>query len=124
MKNVYMDYSATTPVKQEVSEAMIPYFTEIFGNPSTLYGPGLKAKEGLENARGQVATLIGAEPREIFFTSCGTEADNWVLEGVADAFSKKGNHIITTKIEHHAILHTCQYLEKHGIEVTYLDVDS
>ena len=124
MKNVYMDYSATTPVKQEVSEAMIPYFTEIFGNPSTLYGPGLKAKEGLENARCQVAALIGAEPREIFFTSCGTEADNWVLEGVADAFSKKGNHIITTKIEHHAILHTCQYLEKHGIEVTYLDVDS
>ena len=99
MKNVYMDYSATTPVKQEVSEAMIPYFTEIFGNPSTLYGPGLKAKEGLENARCQVAGLIGAEPREIFFTSCGTEADNWVLEGVADAFSKKGNHIITTKIE-------------------------
>ena len=124
MKNVYMDYSATTPVKQEVSEAMIPYFTEIFGNPSTLYGPGLKAKEGLENARCQVAALIGAEPREIFFTSCGTEADNWVLEGVADAFSKKGNHIITTKIEHHAILHTCQYLEQHGIEVTYLDVDS
>lgn len=124
MRNVYMDYSATTPVKNEVADVMIPYFTEIFGNPSTLYGPGLEAKEGMEKAREQVAELINAEPREVFFTSCGTEADNWVIEGVCDAFSAKGNHVITTKIEHHAILHTCEYLEKHGVEVTYLDVDS
>ena len=103
---------------------MIPYFTEKFGNPSSLYAPGLEAKDGLTKARQQVADLINAEEREIFFTSCGTEADNWVIEGVADARKNKGNHIITTKIEHHAILHTCQYLEKHGVEVTYLDVDS
>ena len=124
MRNVYLDYSATTPVKEEVVQAMIPYFTEKFGNPSTLYDPGLEAKAGLDKARKQVADLIGAEDREIFFTSCGTEADNWVIEGVADALRSKGNHIITTKIEHHAILHTCQYLEKHGVEVTYLDVDN
>ena len=124
MRNVYLDYSATTPVKEAVVQEMIPYFTEKFGNPSSLYGPGLEAKEGLNHARAQVAELIGAEDREIFFTSCGTEADNWVLEGVTEAFAHKGNHIITTKIEHHAILHTCQFLEKHGVEVTYLDVDS
>ena len=124
MRNVYLDYSATTPVKEDVVKEMIPYFTEKFGNPSSLYSPGLEAKEGLNKARQQVADLINAEEREIFFTSCGTEADNWVIEGVADARKNKGNHIITTKIEHHAILHTCQYLEKHGVEVTYLDVDS
>lgn len=123
MRNVYLDYSATTPVKEEVVKEMIPYYTEKFGNPSSLYGPGLEAKEGLDRARVQVAELINAEPNEIFFTSCGTEADNWVLEGAADALKKKGNHIITSAIEHHAILHTCQYLEKHGMEVTYLDVD-
>ncbi|MDO4870236.1 MAG: cysteine desulfurase NifS [Bacillota bacterium] len=123
MRHVYLDYSATTPVKEEVAQEMIPYLTEKFGNPSSLYGPGLEVKEGLNQARKQVADLIGAQEREIFFTSCGTEADNWVIEGVADAFKDKGNHIITTKIEHHAILHTCQYLEKHGVEVTYLDVD-
>ena len=124
MRNVYMDYSATTPVKEEVLKEMIPYFTEKFGNPSSLYAPGLEAKAGLTKARQQVADLINAEEKEIFFTSCGTEADNWVIEGVADAYKNKGNHIITTKIEHHAILHTCQYLEKHGLEVTYLDVDN
>jgi len=123
MRHVYLDYSATTPVKEEVVKEMIPYFTEKFGNPSSLYSPGLEAKEGLDKARKQVAGLIGAEEREIFFTSCGTEADNWVMEGVADALKFKGNHIITTKIEHHAILHTCQYLERHGVEVTYLDAD-
>lgn len=124
MRNVYLDYSATTPVKEEVLREMIPYFTEKFGNPSSLYAPGLDAKDGLNKARQQVADLINAEEREIFFTSCGTEADNWVIEGVADARRNKGNHIITTKIEHHAILHTCQYLEQHGVEVTYLDVDN
>ena len=123
MRQVYLDYSATTPVKEQVLTEMIPYFTEHFGNPSSLYAPGLEAKQGLATARQRVAELINAEPNEIFFTSCGTEADNWVLEGVADAFKNKGNHIITSKIEHHAILHTCQYLEKFGVEVTYLDVD-
>ncbi|MBQ3322513.1 MAG: cysteine desulfurase NifS [Firmicutes bacterium] len=123
MRQVYLDYSATTPVKEEVVKEMIPYFTEKFGNPSTLYASGLEAKAGLDKARHQVAELINAEDREIFFTSCGTEADNWVIEGVADAYKDKGKHIITTKIEHHAILHTCEYLEKHGYEVTYLDVD-
>ena len=107
MKEVYLDYSATTPVKEEVVREMIPYYTESFGNPSSLYGPGLRAKEGLTEARKQVADLIGASPKEIFFTSCGTEADNWVLEGIADSLREKGNHIITTKIEHHAIIHTC-----------------
>ncbi len=125
MKEVYLDYSATTPVKEEVVREMIPYYTESFGNPSSLYRPGLRAKEGLTEARKQVADLIGASPKEIFFTSCGTEADNWVLEGIADSLREKGNHIITTKIEHHAIIHTCMYLEKyHGCRITYLDVDS
>lgn len=124
MRNVYLDYSATTPVKEEVVQEMIPYFTEHYGNPSSLYAPGLEAKEGLTLARKRVADLINADPAEIYFTSCGTEADNWVLEGIADALKNKGNHIITSKIEHHAILHTCQYLEKFGVEVTYLDVDN
>ena len=124
MREVYLDYSATTPVKEEVVREMIPYYTEIYGNPSSLYAPGLRAKEGLTNARQQVADLIGANPAEVFFTSCGTEADNWVLEGIADQLKDKGNHIITTKIEHHAIIHTCMYLQKyHGMEITYLDVD-
>lgn len=124
MREVYLDYSATTPTKDEVINEMLPYYKEAFGNPSSLYGPGLRAKEGLTNARQQVADLIGADPKEVFFTSCGTEADNWVLEGVADAMKEKGNHIITTAIEHHAILHTCMYLKKyHGIDVTFLDVD-
>ena len=124
MKQVYLDYSATTPVKEDVVKEMIPYYTEVYGNPSSLYSVGLEAKEGLNTARSRVAALINAEPKEIFFTSCGTEADNWVLEGVADALKNKGNHIITSKIEHHAVLHTCEHLEKHGFEVTYLDVDS
>ena len=124
MREVYLDYSATTPTKEEVVREMIPYYTEVYGNPSSLYSPGLRAKEGVAQARQQVADLIGADPKEIFFTSCGTEADNWVLEGIADQLKDKGNHIITTKIEHHAIIHTCMYLQKyHGIEVTYLDVD-
>lgn len=124
MKNVYMDYSATTPVKKEVLDAMLPYFSEHFGNPSSLYSIAQESKEALEKARGQVASLIGAKANEVFFTAGGSEADNWALEGVADALKGKGNHIITTKIEHHAILHTAEYLEKHGIDVTYLDVDA
>lgn len=124
MKNVYMDYSATTPVKKEVLDAMLPYFSEHFGNPSSLYSIAQESKEALEKARGQVASLIGAKANEVFFTAGGSEADNWALEGVADALKDKGNHIITTEIEHHAILHTAEYLEKHGIDVTYLDVDA
>lgn len=123
MKQVYLDYSATTPVKEEVVREMLPFFTERYGNPSSLYSVGLDAKAGLDEARARVAGLINAEPKEIFFTSCGTESDNWVLEGTANALKSKGRHIITSKIEHHAILHTCEYLEKLGFEITYLDVD-
>ncbi|MCQ4635841.1 cysteine desulfurase NifS [Anaerovorax odorimutans] len=124
MRQVYLDYSATTPVKQEVVDAMLPYFTELYGNPSSLYSIAAESKEALAGARKQVAELIGAEEKEIFFTSCGTEADNWAVMGAADALRKKGNHIITTKIEHHAMLHSCEFLEKRGYDVTYLDVDS
>jgi cysteine desulfurase len=124
MRQVYLDYSATTPVKKEVLEEMLPYFSEKFGNPSSLYGIGLNAKSDLNQARAKVAKLIGADEREIYFTSCGTEADNWAVIGTARAKKAKGNHIITSKIEHHALMHTCEYLEKEGFEVTYLDVDS
>ncbi len=123
MRNVYLDYSATTPVKEEVLKEMIPYFTEKFGNPSSLYDKGLEAKDAVTHAREQVAALINAEPREIFFTAGGTEADNWAVFGVCDKLREKGNHIITTKIEHHAMLHSCAFLEKQGFEVTYLDID-
>lgn len=124
MRQVYLDYSATTPVKKEVLDTMLPYFTEIYGNPSSLYSVSAPSKEAITVARGQVASLINAEPKEIFFTSGGTEADNWAIMGIADALKKKGNHIITTKIEHHAVLHTCEYLEKRGYDITYLDVDA
>jgi len=123
MRQVYLDYSATTPVKKEVLDEMLPYFSEKFGNPSSLYGIGLSAKTDLNMARSKVAKLIGADEREIYFTSCGTEADNWAVIGAARAKKTKGNHIITTKIENHALLHTCEYLQKEGFEVTYLDID-
>ena len=123
MRNVYLDYSATTPVKDEVLQEMIPYFTEKFGNPSSLYDKGLESKDAVTHAREQVAALIGAQPKEIFFTAGGTEADNWVVFGAADKLKAKGNHIITTKVEHHAMLHSCQFLEKQGFEVTYLDIN-
>ena len=112
MRQVYLDYSATTPVKKEVLDAMLPYFTEVYGNPSSLYSISDASKEAIATARGQVAGLIGATDKEIFFTSGGTEADNWAIMGVADALKNKGNHIITTKIEHHAVLHTLNKLEK------------
>ena len=124
MREVYLDYSATTPVKQEVLQEMLPYFCEKFGNASSLYTPGLEAKSALDHAREQVAELINAKPTEIYFTGCGSEADNWVLYGVADAYKEKGNHIITTVEEHHAMLHTCEYLAKHGYEITYLPIDA
>lgn len=123
MRNVYLDYSATTPVKEEVLKEMIPYFTEKFGNPSSLYDMGLESKEAVDKARQQVAALINADQSEIYFTAGGTEADNWAVFGTAEKFRAKGNHIITTKVEHHAMLHSCAYLEKEGYDVTYLDID-
>jgi len=122
-RTVYMDYAATTPVKDEVIDAMLPYLKNNFGNPSSLYSPGFVAKEAMDEARARVASLINAEPREIFFTSCGSESDNWVLEACVEKYRAKGNHIITTAIEHHAVLTTCEWLEKNGCEVTYLHVD-
>ena len=120
---VYMDNGATTRVTEPVMQAMQPYFCEVFGNPSSVHGFGREARRAVEAARAQVAKAIGAEPREIYFTGCGTESDNWALRGTAYANVKKGRHIITTNFEHHAILHTCQQLEKEGFEVTYLPVD-
>lgn len=124
-KIIYMDNAATTSLSQEVLETMMPFFKENFGNPSTIYSIGRNAKKGIELARERVAKALGASPKEIFFTSCGTESDNWAIKGAAFEGLKKGkNHIITSKIEHHAVLHTVQYLEKKGFDVTYLDVDS
>ena len=120
---IYMDHSATTYTKEEVVDAMLPYFTRHFGNPSSIYGIARDSKEAIDAARTQVAKAIGAEPDEIYFTSGGSESDNWAIKGVAYANRKRGNHIITTKIEHHAVLHTCQFLEKEGFTVTYLPVD-
>ena len=123
-KRIYLDYSATTPMKQEVLEEMLPYFTEKFGNPSSIHSFGREAKQAIDVSRERLAKAIGAKADEIFFTGGGSEADNWAIKGVAYANRDKGNHIITTKIEHHAVLHTCEYLEKNGFEVTYLDVDA
>lgn len=122
-KSIYLDNSATTPLKKEVLDAMLPYLTEHYGNPSSIYKIGQESKAAIEKARAQVAEALGASMREIFFTSCGTEADNWAIKGIALAKSKNGKHIITSKIEHHAVLHTLESLEKQGYEVTYLDVD-
>ncbi|MDK2974592.1 MAG: cysteine desulfurase [Methanofollis sp.] len=122
-KLVYMDHAATTPVKSEVLDAMLPYFSEQFGNPSSLYALARVSKEAVENARAQVASAIGASPDEIFFTAGGSESDNWAIKGTAFANRKKGDHIITSAIEHHAVLHTCAYLETQGFSVTYLPVD-
>ncbi len=122
-RSVNMDHAATTPTRPEVVEAMLPYFTERFGNPSSLYALAREAKAAVEEARGRVAAAIGAKPEEVFFTSGGTEADNWAIKGVAAANRKKGDHIITSSIEHHAVIHTCRSLEKQGWRVTYLPVD-
>ena len=116
-----MDYAATTPVRPEVLEAMAPYFSERFGNPSSLYALAREAKEAVEEARGRVAAAIGADPGEVFFTAGGTEADNWAIKGTA--LRGKGDHIVTSAIEHHAVIHPCRALEKQGYRVTYLPVD-
>lgn len=122
-KKIYLDNAATTKTRPEVVEAMLPYFTELYGNPSSVYEYAAQNKKAVDEARGTIAKIMGADTSEIYFTAGGTEADNWALKAAVDAYATKGNHIITSKIEHHAILHTCEYLEKHGIEVTYVDVD-
>ena len=120
---IYLDNAATTRTAQEVVDAMLPYFTESYGNPSSIYELGQRSKEAITNAREEIARVIGAKTEEIYFTGGGSEADNWAIKAAYEAYKNKGNHIITSKIEHHAVLHTCQYLEKQGARVTYLDVD-
>lgn len=121
---IYLDNAATTKTAPEVVEAMLPYFGEAYGNPSAIYSLGSAGKKAVNEARRAIASVINARQEEIYFTAGGTEADNWALKAAAESYMGKGRHIITTKIEHHAILHTCQYLEKKGFEVTYLDVDA
>lgn len=120
---IYMDNAATTPMKKEVVDAMLPYLTEIYGNASSIYKTGREAKAAVDEAREKIAATLGAKAREIYFTACGSEADNWAIKGAAMANRARGNHIISTTIEHHAVLHTLEYLEKNGFEVTYLPVD-
>ena len=122
-KLIYLDHAATTKVDPLVLQEMLPYFTENYGNPSAFYGIAREAKNGVEESREKIAKALGAEPAEIFFTAGGTESDNWALIATAEAYEAKGKHIITSTIEHHAVLHTCQYLEKKGYEVTYVNVD-
>lgn len=122
-KKVYFDHAATTPTDQQVVDAMLPYFTEQYGNPSSIYEIARGNKQAIDQAREQVASAINAESREIYFTAGGTEADNWAIKGIAESYKDKGNHIITTEMEHHAVLHTCEYLERQGYKVTYLPVD-
>ena len=122
-KLIYLDNAATTKTAPEVVEAMLPYFTEYYGNPSSVYEFAGKSKQAVDAARKTIADSLGAKPEEIYFTAGGSESDNWALKATAEAYASKGKHIITSKIEHHAILHTCEYLEKRGFEITYLDVD-
>ncbi len=120
---IYLDNAATTKTAPEVVEAMLPYFTESYGNPSSIYSLGSAAKKAVMESREYIASTIGAKNNEIYFTGGGSEADNWALVATAEAYASRGRHIITSKIEHHAILHTCEYLEKRGYEITYIDVD-
>lgn len=120
---IYLDNAATTKTAKEVVDAMLPYFTEDYGNPSSLYSLGAKSKEAVTKARETIAGTLGAQSNEIYFTAGGSESDNWVFKATADAYEQKGKHIITSRIEHHAILHTCDYLAKKGFEITYIDVD-
>lgn len=121
---IYLDNAATTKVNEKVLESMMPYFSEIYCNPSAAYSFATKGRIAIEEARNHAAKLIGASDMEIYFTSGGSESDNWAIKAAAESFSDKGKHIITTKIEHHAVLHTCEYLERHGFDITYLNVDS
>lgn len=121
---IYLDNAATTKVNKKVLESMMPYFSEIYCNPSAAYSFATKGRIAIEEARNHAAKLIGASDMEIYFTSGGSESDNWAIKAVAESFSDKGKHIITTKIEHHAVLHTCEYLERHGFDITYMNVDS
>lgn len=123
MKTIYFDNAATTPVRKEVLNEIMPYFSDIFANASSVYDIASQSRKAIEKAREQVAKAIGAQKDEIYFTAGGSESDNWAIKGTADALSKKGKHIITTQIEHHAVLHTCEFLEKHGWDITYLPVD-
>ncbi len=123
MNNIYLDNAATTALDPEVLSIMLPYFGQVYGNPSSIHGTGRDARRALEDARRQVAAVLNAKPQEIYFTGCGTESDNWAIQGIAYANQKKGNHIITSAIEHHAVLHTCEWLSEHGFEITYLPVD-
>lgn len=120
---IYLDNAATTKTAPEVVDAMLPYFSEYYGNASTIYSLGAESKKAMDHARQTIADSLGAKPEEIYFTAGGSESDNWALKATAEACASKGKHIITTKIEHHAILHTCEYLEKRGFEITYLNVD-
>ena len=120
----YFDHAATTPVRQEVINEMLPYLGMEYGNPSSMYSIGRSAKRAMEKARRRVAYALNAKPNEIYFTSCGSESDNLAIKGIAEANNNKGKHIITTKIEHHAVLNSCKTLEESGFEVTYLNVDS
>ena len=122
-RTIYFDHAATTPVKPEVLAAMLPYFVEHYGNPSSIYGIGRDNREAVNAAREKIAAAIGAKANEIYFTGCGTEADNWAIKGTARAYKDRGRHIITSAIEHHAVLHTCAALEKEGFEVTYIKPD-
>lgn len=120
---IYLDNAATTKTAPEVVDAMLPYFSEYYGNASTIYSLGAESKKAMDHARRTISDSLGAKPEEIYFTAGGSESDNWALKATAEAYASKGKHIITTKIEHHAILHTCEYLEKRGFEITYLNVD-
>lgn len=122
-KMIYLDNAATTSTRPEVVEAMLPFFTENFGNPSSVYEIASRSRTAVTQARDTIAKTLGCDSNEIYFTGGGSEADNWAIKSAAEAYRAKGNHIITSKIEHHAVLHTCEYLEKQGFEVTYLDVD-
>lgn len=122
-KTIYLDNAATTMVNPKVVDAMMPFFTEYYGNPSSIYSFAGKAKEAVEDARAAIAGILGAKTEEIYFTGGGSESDNWALKATAEMYGSKGKHIITSTIEHHAILHTCDYLEKQGFEITYVDVD-
>ena len=123
-KIIYLDHAATTKCAPEAVQAMLPYFTEYYGNASTIYQLGAQSKKAIQNTRSKIAESLHADPSEIYFTAGGSESDNWALVATAEAYASKGKHIITSKIEHHAILHTCEYLEKRGFQITYVEVDS